>query len=313
MLEAGVGLIQFFESVQKSEKNSDRKKKYEYIVLELKKGHQLYATLKRIDLLPVFDLPIIESGEKSGKLPHVFHVLSKNYDLSARAEKNIKAGLATPFFMFVLALFVPKFPQLFTNQITLKQYLVGNFSVIIAVLLIYYLIYQTFMRSYYDIEIARTRHKLFLYFPFLRPLTQKMALEKFASSMALMLEAGLPILEALSLAGHTSPERDITLACRRIIAEIKSGRSMVVAFQVESVFNEDIVNSVSMGSESGKLPTFFQRSGELLKAQIVASIEKISKALPVIIYWFVVLYTAWTILQIYIDNMKALGQVLGGF
>lgn len=312
MLNSGVGLIQFFESIQKSEKKVERKKKLAFIVLELKKGKTLHATLARTDLLPVFDLPVIESGEKSGKLPYVFDILSRNYTQSARAEQAVKAGLPQPFFMFVIALFVPKAPQLFTGQLTMQSYLITNFSVIIAVLLIYYAINRVFMMSYYNIEVARARHKAFLYIPFLRSLTQKMALERFAASMALMLDAGLPILEALSLAGKTSPEQDITMASRRIIAEIKSSRSMVRAFQMESVFSEDLVNGISMGSESGKLPEFLNRTAELLKAEITGRIERVSKALPVMIYWFVVFYTAWTILQIYISNVKALNETING-
>ncbi len=312
MLDSGVGLIQFIEATQRAEKNSERKKIYTFILIELKKGRSLHSTLRRTDLLPVFDLPIIESGEKSGKLPYIFNILSQNYARSAQAEKKIKAGLTVPFLMFIVSLFVPKFPKLFLGQITLNEYLFTNFSIILFVLFIYFFLYKIFMRSYFDIALARQRHQIFLYLPFLRGITQKMALEKFAASLALMLDAGLPLLEALSLSGQTSPEYQINLACRRIIAEIKSSRSMTNAFQMESIFNDDIINSITMGSESGKLPTFLQRSAELLQVQITTSIEKVSKAIPVLIYWFVVLYVAWSILSLYISNIAMLSKTLSG-
>lgn len=311
MMSAGIGLIQHLETVRNTERNDSRRSQLTQIIEHLRRGHSLASALKLYPLLPVFDVPVIESGEKSGKLPHVLDILARNYSLSARAEKKIRDGLMLPLFTFSAAVFLPDFPRLFLGEITGTQYLLKNLTVVGIVIAIFFTIYHLFMRTYYDLELAKTRHKIFLYIPYLRGLTERMALEKFCSSLAIMLEAGLPLFDALNLAGKTSPEPKINLAAHRIIAEVKGGGNLPIAFKKESVFTDEVCNGISMGVESGKLPEFIGRSAQQIKIQIDGSIERISKALPVMIYWCAVLYAAWTILNIYIGNMVQLSIMLG--
>jgi type II secretory pathway component PulF len=311
MQSAGVGLVSFFQSLRDSEKNQDRKRVLHLIAENLKKGRPLASTLKHSGLLPVFDIPIIESGEKSGTLTRSCDILAKNYELSAEAVKNVRGGLVKPFFVFAAALFIPPFPNLFLGKITLAQYLTRGLGTLAIVTGIFWMIYKLFMASFFSLEAARARHKILLFIPFVRSVTKKMVLEKFCSALSAMLEAGLPLYDALNLAGQTSAEPEILLASERIIRQSRAGVPLPNAFRAESIFTDDIKNSITLGTESGKIPAFLDRSAQALKKDINRGIEKISNSIPIIVYWIVVLFVASTIISFYMDRIKMFDQILG--
>lgn len=312
MNNAGVSLVSVFETLISAERNPDQNNKIQKIFAHIKMGKPLAYAFTQTNLIPVFDIPIIHSGEKTGNISHVFEVLSKNYEQSSLAEKTIRAGLIKPFFTFAVALFLPSLPDLAANKITFAGYFLRTFGILGAVLVVSYCLYKLFMRSYFDIRLARTRHAFFVKLPFLGNLTKKMALEKFISGLALMLEAGLPIFEALDNAGRNSADIQVFEASQRMISSLKSEKTLPHSFKAESVFTDDIKNSVLLGSESGKLPGFLQRNGQALRTEIFDTIDKISKAIPVIMYWVVTLYVAFVIISSYVGRLNDLNKALQG-
>jgi type II secretory pathway component PulF len=312
MLNAGVGLQKQLETIRTSERDDHRKRQYTYILEQINQGKSLTQAFRKTQLVPVFDLPIIETGEKSGQLPRVCQILSKSYQRNADSEKKIRRGLNYPFFLFSASVFIPNFPKLFLGTITLPQYLFGCLSIIGGVVVVALIIYNFLMRSYFDLELAKLKHKVFTKIPLLYYIATRSAQERFCSSLAMMLHAGLPILEALSLAGQTSPDDQITMASRRIIAEIKSGKSLPRAFQGESVFNEDIQNSIVVGAESGNIPELLERSAEILKKNVDEAIDKITFVVPQVIYWIALLVVAANILGLYATNIMTLSNMLSG-
>lgn len=310
MLHAGIGIIPFFETMRTSEKNSVQKNKLSYIIENLKKGESLTSSLQKSFLIPVFDLPVIEAGEKSGELVKIFKNLSKEYDLAAVTETTVRGALVYPFILFGFALLIPSAPAMLLGEISLFRYVstIGLTLAVVVALANY--IFSLFLKSYYSISIAKQRHTLFSKIPFLRNLSYIISLEKFCSSLELMLEAGIPIFEALKLAGQTSPNDDINLACRRIVGEAKAGKSLALAFKMESVFPHDIVNSITLGHESGEIPAMLRKSAEMLRTDINRDIGVLSKTLPLIIHGLVMAYVAYTILSLYVGNLRELSKML---
>ncbi|MEQ1724120.1 MAG: type II secretion system F family protein [Pseudobdellovibrio sp.] len=306
MLHTGVGLIPFFETLSTSENFTEHRRKIIYIHQQLQRGDSLSSLLKTTGLVPIFDIPLIEAGEKSGKLVYVYQSLSKSYDQSATAQAKIKNGLYYPYFLFIASLFIPYLPDLITEKISLISYLIKSFTPLMIVLCITYFSFSLFLKSYYDLKLAQKKHNLFQKIPYLKTLSDRIALEKFCSSLEIMLDSGINFFDALKMAGHTSANYQIDLASRRILAELKNGKTIAVAFKEESVFTEDIIDSLAMGYQSGSIPYFLNKSSERLREQIRASVEGLSKTIPFIIYQAAIAYVALTILALYVSNVRAL-------
>ncbi|MBY0552991.1 type II secretion system F family protein [bacterium] len=309
MLHAGVGIIPFFETIVKSEKNDSQKVKIKFIIENLKKGETLTSTLHKSHLIPVFDLPVIEAGEKSGELVKIFKSLSKEYDLAAATESVIRGGLLYPFLLLGFALLLPSAPAILLGEISPYRYFITIGLKLGFVIFVAKYVFHLFMKSYYSLSMAKRRHALFAKVPFLRNLSYTMSIEKFCSSLELMLEAGIPIFDALKLAGQTSPNDDINMACRRIVGEAKGGKPLPLAFEMESIFPHDIVNSITLGHESGEIPAMLRKSAEMLRNDINRDIGILAKMIPVIIHAIVMIFVAYNILSLYLGNLAALGAM----
>ena len=312
MLNAGVGLQKQIETMRTSERDDHRKRQYTHILDQIRQGKSLTQAFRNTQMIPVFDLPIIETGEKSGQLPRVCEILSKSYQLNADSEKKIRRGLNYPFFLFAASVFVPNFPKLFLGTITLPQYLLHCSIIIGGAVVVALVIYNFLMRSYFDLELAKLKYQIFTKIPLLQYIANRSAQERFCRSLSMMLHAGLPILEALSLAGQTSADGRMTLASRRIISEIKSGKSLPQAFSGESVFNDDIQNSIMIGAESGNIPELLERSADMLKKNVDEAIDKITFVLPQVIYWIALLAVAINIISLYAGSVATLSNMMSG-
>lgn len=312
-LHAGVSLIPFFETLRATTSDTDQKKKISFILERLRKGNSLHIALKDSGFVPLFDLPIVDAAERSGRLVQILKVLSEKYDLSATTDKEISSGIYIPFFMLAIAVFLPDFPKLFIDQITLSAYMWKNMTIVAGLAAIVFMIRQLFMLSYYDLKYAQLKHNLFLKIPYFSNLVMDSARENFCTALEIMLESGIPVIEAIKLAGATSPDRDINLASRRIVGELKSGKTLSQAFQTENIFGADLQRAITTGWESGELPAMLRTHANMLRKEIARTISVLSKNIPMFMYWGAVVYVGYSILSVHLSNFKNLSNLLGGF
>jgi type IV pilus assembly protein PilC len=310
LFSAGISFTQVFQTLQANEKDAAQKAKLNFVREQAAKGKSLAAAIERAALVPTADNSLLRAGETAGNLGLIFENLSKYYAQAAQAEKNIRSGLLKPFLTLAAALFVPSFPDLFLGKITLARYALQSFGILAVVMVVVYALYRVYMMSLYDLNLARLRHQIFSAVPFLSGLSKKAALEKFVSGLAMMLNSGINISEAVLDAGRCSADNAIEQAAARISRRIQSGTPLPQCFQAEPVFPAEIQNNILLGNESGKIPAFLDRSASKLKAEVTESVEKISRAVPLALYWIVTLYVAWTILSFYRGHLKELDNVL---
>lgn len=309
-MHAGVSLISFFESLRATTKDSSQKNKITIILNQLRKGTALHESLRLSGFVPLFDLPIIEASEKSGKMVPITKMLSGRYDLSATTDKEIRSGLYLPFVLASATIFLPEFPRVFLGELTMKAYMLKNTTIMAGLATVIYLIREMFMRSYYDFSLARFKHSLFKKIPFLSTLMMNVAKENFCTALEIMLESGISIFDALKLAANTSADQEIAMASRRMIGQLKSGKTIPQAFMTESVFGTDLQRAIITGWESGELPATLRQQSEVLRKEISGAIAVLSKTVPMILYWISMLYAAGTIFNLHLGNMKTLMKML---
>lgn len=309
MHSAGINFLSFFESLNSIEKNAPRQLQFRYIIDSLRKGKPLCEALQKTRLVPVFDLPVLQSAEKSGQLLLAFENLSKKYQSGAQAEKTIWTGLMSPFFTLTAALFILPFADFFTGKIAWTGYFLRSFVPLGITIAVVCFFYQINRKAYYDLSLAQKRHNVLLKIPYLSSLSQKIALEKFTISLSFMLDAGLTAFEALEYAGQNSADKNLYKSAKNILQMLKSGNTLAQAFDRNNSFSADVINSIKLGAESGKLPAFLLRTSEKINSEINERIQKLSKLIPLIIYWLVSFYIAWQIIVFYTGHLNQLNKL----
>lgn len=310
LYDAGINIIALLETIASTERDPQVQKKIRLVIIYIQKGKTLAESLAHAKYLPSFDIPAIQAGERSGTLLKVFETLSKKYEVRAQAERTIKSGLIRPILLLGVGLFVLPFPELFTGKISTSEYLIKSGGIMGTFLLFLFFLFQFNRRAAFDVTLAETRHNLYMMIPGVRGVIQKIALENFVSSLAHLLDAGMPMFEALDLSYRTSPDATIRNAAKRILMSIRSGGSLPDAFGRENRFGPQIHAAVALGSQSGKLPSLLHRQSAELNRQVVERIESLSKFIPGIIYVVIAIYIGKQVVGFYTQQMKGLDKML---
>ncbi len=307
---AGITYLKTFETFKKNEHNADKAYKLQFLIEHLRKNRRLSEGLKFIKFVPVFDIPLIKAAEDSGKMGEVFKTLSAKYAEAAAAEKEIRGRMIQPVLTLVVALFVPSFPELFANKITLASYLKHNLGALIALFGSFYGLYYLWKKSFFELEMAIRLHKLLSFLPFFRGFGKKIALEKFSGALAMMLDSGMDLFESLTQSALCSADPIIKKSVDQFIPMIRRGVDITKVFQSDNYFPPDLINAISMGADSGKLPEFLRRYSEVLKAEIDVAIKVIAKIIPMVMYAFVLVYSLSIVLRMYQGHINDINEVL---
>ncbi len=168
----------------------------------LAKGMDLAKAGQGSGLWLPWEARLVHSAATGGRLESLYKHLSEHYASRAQLFGRLKSRLVFPFLILTLATFVAPFPALFQGAIGAGGYLL---RAIAPPLLLYGGL--RFLAFAYRQQLARetsaTGSKLLLAIPVLGGLLARQQRRDGLFSLLLLLESGVPVLEALPLAGKS--------------------------------------------------------------------------------------------------------------
>jgi len=121
--------------------------------------------------------------------------------------------------------------------------------------------------------------------PIYGPIFVRTNLRDFFESLALMLEAGVPLIEALPAAIDTVAARDIRGELTRARRQIEQQRTFAAAMEgVSYLRGSRVLAFAHTGEESGKLPEMLMRHAAMESEDIGHFYEQVAAWLPRIVY-----------------------------
>lgn len=274
LLESGVRIDRAIEILQRAGKSGAVGQLLRELGDELKKGKQLSeAAAARPDVFDRLYVNLVSLGEAGGRLPEVFRGLAEDLKfqrdlrqkvISAATYPVVVASVCILAILFIFNFVVPNLETLFADSTNLPWYtamLLGAsafmrqwqwwvFSVLAVTTLLLW-------RSRHSPAVADLKDRLLLDTPGLREATTMVERIRFASGLGLMLDAGLPVDKALTLATgsikHGSLRREVALA----VEKVKRGEPMSKALRQTRIFPDYFASLLEVGEEGGELPRVF--------------------------------------------------------
>ena len=274
LLESGVRIDRAIEILQRAGKSGAVGQLLRELGDELKKGKQLSeAAAARPDVFDRLYVNLVSLGEAGGRLPEVFRGLAEDLKfqrdlrqkvISAATYPVVVASVCILAILFIFNFVVPNLETLFADSTNLPWYtamLLGAsafmrqwqwwvFSVLAVTTLLLW-------RSRHSPAVADLKDRLLLDTPGLREATTMVERIRFASGLGLMLDAGLPVDKALTLATgsikHGSLRREVALA----VEKVKRGEPMSKALRQTRIFPDYFASLLEVGEEGGELPRDF--------------------------------------------------------
>ena len=229
---------------------------------------------------PDFYRALVHGGEESGALPVVLQHLADYLD--ARQALKQKTGLALlyPILVTIVALtivtgllvyVVPQVVQVFQQSrqslplltralIALSDFLRAAWPYIAVIVVGGALAGRALLRR--DAE-RRRWHAFLLRTPWVGALIRGINTSRFASTLAILVGGGVPLLSALASGARVMSNMVLRDAVERSIERVREGASLARALGETRAFPPLLIHLVASGEVSGKLEQMLERAAHL--------------------------------------------------
>jgi general secretion pathway protein F len=248
---------------------------------EITAGLSLAGALGAYDRsFPDFYRALVHGGEESGALPTVLQHLADYLDARQALKQKTTLALLYPVLVTIVAIsivtgllvfVVPQIVQVFQQS---RQSLPLLTRALIAL--------SDFMRAawpYLAVGIIgavtagrlalrrdaprRSWHALLLGMPWVGPLIRGVNTSRFASTLAILVGGGVPLLSALNSGARVMTNMVMRNAAESAVERVREGESLARALGATRAFPPLMIHLVASGEVSGKLEQMLQRAAEL--------------------------------------------------
>jgi type IV pilus assembly protein PilC len=329
MIDAGLPLVQCLDILGMQQENASFKK----VILRVKEDVESGSTFA--DALgkhpKVFDdlfVNLVSAGEVGGILDTILARLAAYIEKAMKLGKQIKSAMVYPSTILAVALIVtvvlllyviPIFGSMFADfgqalplptQIVLalsgytrKYFLVFVFFVVLVVFAI---------RWYYRRETGRRNiDRLLLRMPILGDLIRKIAVARFARTLATMVASGVPILEGMDIVAKSAGNKIIEEAVMKARTSISEGKTISEPLAESKVFPVMVTQMVGVGEATGALDAMLTKIADFYDDEVDAAVGALTSLLEPMLMIFLGVVIGGLVIAMYLPIFKLAG-VVGG-
>jgi type II secretory pathway component PulF len=192
-----------------------------------------------------------------------------------------------PAFLFVFAIFIAPVPALFAGRITGTDYALRTISAL-ALLVIVIHIVQILLRLFnargWPLALSRLARTL----PVVRKLARLHERAEVTGNLAIMLKAGMPVLDALDAYRQVEPKGLRREHLDRAMATLKGGSSVADALnEAEILDSGEGYAIVSSGEGAGKLEENLLRYSVSCQSRLTDEYDLLNRVVPLLIFFLV--------------------------
>jgi type II secretory pathway component PulF len=287
LLAAGVPLSRALVILCKESSNPFAQSQWKAVYDSVVDGVTLADSMAKLpDTFPRVYVAMVSAGEVGGFLDVV---LAQIADFQVR-ERDLKSKvmaavlypvillfLASGVLIFLMTFFIPRFQKMFEGfnaQLPLITRIIVGVShairsyglyMVVAIIIIVYSV-----RKWVQSEEGRRKWEgLLLSAPVVGPLTSQFAMARFCRMLGTLLNAGVPLVQALNVARKSIGNQVLVDAVSKSIDRVKEGTQLGASLSdCRNLFPGSVLEMITVGEESGKLDTELIRIATVTEADL---------------------------------------------
>ncbi|MDB5811145.1 MAG: gspF [Betaproteobacteria bacterium] len=229
---------------------------------------------------PEFYRALVHGGEESGALPLVLQHLADYLDARGALKQKTTLALLYPMLVTLvaaaivtglLAYVVPQVVQVFQQSrqaLPLLTRMLIGFSDLLRAAWPYLAALGCggYVAARFALRRDAVRQRvdaMLLRLPGVGPLIRGVNTARFASTLAILVKGGVPLLGALTSTARVVTNRTIERAIERAISRVREGASLARALGETRAFPPLLVHLIASGEASGKLGPMLERAALL--------------------------------------------------
>jgi len=284
LIAAGLPLINILDILSSQSSSRSLKKDLIEISEDVRTGKSLSASLKNRKNFPALLVSMIEVGETGGTLDTVLSSMTTHYEKETKLKQKVKNAMTYPIIVlsvtaiviyFLLTFVVPVFVGMFEGAgielplptrilLSLSSFVVANGIWLILALFIFLLLFR------YIISQGAGRliwHKILLKAPLTGKMITYVLSASFTRTMAMLLSAGVPLLESIDMAKKVLDNAVSDKALTQVSDGVRLGETLWNTIDQVHLFPPIITHMIRVGEESGALDDVLSKTASFFEAE----------------------------------------------
>ena len=303
MLDASLSLNDIITDVSENIKNKKLKEILDTLNQDIRSGLNVSASLKKYEKeLGRLSIAMIELGEQTGMLAESSRDLAEILSEILENRKKLKSATRYPMFILfammiaftVVILFViPPFKGIFSELgaelpmptrflLWLEHFLRTFGPWILGGAIIFMGVTNFLYHKYKNVELKIDKWMLKVYI--VGDVINFAMLGRFLYSFDKMVEAGIPIMDALDTALGVVDNLYLRTQLSKIKNSIAEGRGLANGFKDTELFEKMVIQMVRSGEDSGSLNRMLNKASKFYRGKYLNIVENISTLIePILI------------------------------
>ncbi|MDQ3756464.1 MAG: type II secretion system F family protein [Actinomycetota bacterium] len=241
-------------------------------------------------------IAMVRAGETGGVLDSVLLQLSDTIEKQVELKRKIKSAMTYPvavlglvlLIVTVMLLFVvPTFKNIYSDlggTLPLPTRLLLGVSEILKKWFLLIILaevgFLVAFKRWIQTDVGRASWDRFkLRMPVFGGLVHKTSLTRFSRTLASLLRAGVPILEALEITSETVGNTVMAAAVKDVQEGVKQGEPIARRLENHKVFPPMVVQMLAVGEETGAVDTMLDKVGEFYEQEVEATVNALTSLL----------------------------------
>lgn len=286
LLEASTPIVDSIDITARQTKNKNLIQILYNLKEDLVQGKRLGNSMKKFPgIFSDTYVSMVSAGDSSGNLDTVFSKLADYLEESASIRQKVISALTYPLiligfsFIVVISLLAFVLPQVIDQFIKagaelpfITKFLIGISNNIIPILLVitflsvgFYYVYKKYTKKEKNKLLVDRK---ILAIPFLGNFILNSELERFSSTMELLLASGTNLdiaLEECSKIFNNQYLSNIIMNARNDVVE---GKDFIITMKQNEIFPDIFIQLIASGYRSGNLEKMFNKVSNFMKSEI---------------------------------------------
>ena len=294
MINSGIPILVCLDTLDKQIENKNLRDTVGSVKRNLEAGDSFSQALaKHPAVFPKLFISMVKIGEASGKLDTVLTRFAEFVEKQEDLRQKIKSALFYPMILlfagiavtlFIVTTIIPQFAEIFMKvgialpTPTLILYRVGTgikrYWYLFA---LFTIIGAAGVRYYIRTASGRFNFDRFrLRLPVLGLLFRKVAISRFARTLATLVSSGVSILVSLDITKEVMGNEVLARVVGNARASVEKGEGIAESLKISEEFPPDTVQMISVGEETGNLDGMLNKISDFYDMSLGYTIKKLT-------------------------------------
>ena len=325
LIAAGIPLEEVLRAVAKQSEKRHVQSLLISVRSKVMEGHSLAQAFRQAGSFPPLFIATVAAGEKSGHLDLILNQLADYTENRFAMQKKIQGAMIYPVLLMVMSFaiimglmtyVVPDIVKVFANTkqaLPLVTRLLMGASDFIRVawpfLLVGSVVFVVLMLRFVRTEAGRyAMDRLTLRLPLMAKLSRGINSARFASTLSILTQSGVPLVEALHIGAAVASNWHIRDAIQQAAVKVTEGGALAIQLERSGYFPPMMVQMIRSGEASGELDNMLERAATMQDREVTTLISTLLALLEplMLIFMAAIVLTIVMAVMLPIVNMNNL-------